>query len=78
MTLPRPPLVLDQAIRRRAREEGKSINEVALEALADGLGFGKNARCRRDLSDVAGTWKKDAAFELAIAEQDRIDESLWE
>ncbi len=30
---------LDKVIRRRAREKGKSLNEVTIEALADGLGF---------------------------------------
>jgi hypothetical protein len=49
------------AARERARAESKSLNEVAVEALVDGLGLGDEDVVRRDLSDVAGTWKKDAA-----------------
>lgn len=68
---------LDQAIRQRARVESKSLNEVAIEALAEGLGFGNGTLPFRDVSDIVGTWKKDAAFESAITEQDKIDENLW-
>lgn len=71
------PTALDQALRERAREEGKSLNEVAIDALAEGLGFSGNIFVRRDLNDIAGTWIKDRLFEEAISEQDQIDESLW-
>ncbi len=71
-----PPEV-DQAVRERARAEGKSLNEVAVEALAEGLGVSGEARARRDLSDVAGTWKAEAAVEAALSSQDQVDEDLW-
>ena len=71
------PSVVDQAVRKRAQAEGKSLNEVAVAALLDGLGLGDEDVVRRDLSDVAGTWKKDAALEGALAAQDRVDEDLW-
>jgi len=71
------PAALDESIRQRAREEGKSLNEVAVEALAEGLGFGHGIFTRRDLSDIVGTWKKDSRFESALRQQDRIDEALW-
>jgi hypothetical protein len=48
-----------------------------LEALADGLGLATQAKKRRDLSDLIGTWKPDRALEEAIADQDRIDPELW-
>ena len=32
---------------------------------------------RRDLIDLAGTWREDPAFDQAIAEQDTIDPDLW-
>ena len=68
---------LDAALRRKAREQGKSLNEVAVEALAQGAGVGEE-RCRqRDLSDIARTWRKDRAFDDAIATQDTIDPELW-
>jgi hypothetical protein len=71
------PNALDEALRQRAREEGKSLNEVTIEALAEGLGFGKDAVIFRDLSDIVKTWKKDAAIEAGLAAQDTVDEGLW-
>ena len=71
------PEAVDEAIRERAQAEGKSLNEVAVEALADGLGLGPTDIVRRDLSDVAGTWKADRAVEAALADQDRVDPDLW-
>ena len=71
-----PPAV-DDAVRERARAEGKSINDIAVSALMDGLGLGAEDIVRRDLSDVTGTWVDEAAVNDALAAQDRIDESLW-
>jgi hypothetical protein len=71
------PKAVDEALRRRARVEGRSLNEVAIEALAEGLGLGAEPVIRRDLSDIAGTWKKDTAVEAALAAQDEVDEALW-
>jgi hypothetical protein len=71
------PPAIDEAVRERAKAEGKSLNEVAVEALAHGLGLGDEDVVRRDLSDVVGTWKRDAAVEAAVVAQDRVDEDLW-
>ena len=76
-TIRRIPPALDAALRRRARREGKSLNRVAVQALAQGLGLGQGNEIRRDLSDIVGSWKKDAAAEAALAAQDRVDEDLW-
>lgn len=70
-----PPAV-DAAIRRRAKASGTSLNRAANEALAEGAGIGIERR-RRELGDIAGTWKPDRAVEAALAAQDRIDEALW-
>jgi hypothetical protein len=71
-----PPL-LDSELRRRAKDEGKSLNAVAVEALIRGAGLGETALRLRDLGDIAGTWQEDREFDQTIAEQDRIDEHLW-
>jgi hypothetical protein len=71
------PRALDAAVRERARSEGRSLNDVAVEAMAEGLGLGLSGQVRRDLSDVAGTWKKEAAVEAALAAQDRVDPEAW-
>lgn len=72
-----PPL-LDVELRERARRERKSLNRVAIEAIAQGLGLSGASAPRRSLDDVAGTWKKDAAVEKALADQDGIDPKMWE
>lgn len=76
-TLRNIPNRLDAEVRRRAHEERKSMNRALLEALARGVGLQGEAQRQRDLSDIAGTWKRDPAFDQAIAEQDKVDEALW-
>jgi hypothetical protein len=76
-TIRRIPKAVDDAIRDRARATGKSLNEAAVDALTEGAGVAHAPRKRRDLSDIAGTWKPDKALDSALAEQDRVDERLW-
>jgi plasmid stability protein len=68
---------VDRALRERAQNESKSLNEVAIEALSEGVGVSDEPIVRRDLSDIAKTWKKDPVFEEVLEEQDQIDEMLW-
>lgn len=76
-TIRNVPDILNEALRRTAREGGKTLNEVAIEALARGAGI-TGERCqRRDLGDIAGTWRKDPAFDSAVAAQDTIDKEMW-
>jgi hypothetical protein len=72
-----PPTV-DAALRERARAAGKSLNEAAVDALADGTGLTGVARKRRDLGDIAGSWKRDPGLEAALAAQDLVDDDLWQ
>ena len=76
-TVRKIPPALDKAIRGRARAEGKSMNEVAVKALVQGLGLGGESVVRRDLRDIAGTWTKDKAAEEALIAQDQVDADLW-
>ena len=71
------PAAVDSALRERARAAGKSLNEVAIDALAEGSGMAGQPRRRRDLGDIAGTWKADTGIESALAAQDRVDRDLW-
>ena len=68
-----PPAV-DAALRKRARVSGRSLNDVVIEALAEGAGISLQ---RRNLDDIAGTWIEDKAFDEAIAAQDQIDWDVW-
>ena len=71
-----PPEV-DRALRQRAREEGKSLNEAAKDALAEATGSRSAKRKRRRLRDLVGTWKIDRELKAALADQDKIDPGLW-
>jgi hypothetical protein len=65
-TIRNVPNTLDEALRRAAREQDKSLNEVAIEALARGAGVtGERDRLR------------DPAFDRAVAAQHTIDEEMW-
>ena len=71
------PDPLDKALRQAARQQGKSLNEVAVETLARGAGISGERGRQRDLADIAGTWRKDPAFDSALAAQHAIDEEMW-
>jgi len=72
------PKSLDEEMRRRAREEGKSLNEVAVQAMTRGLGQAAESVRFRNLTDLAGTWKEDPEFDAAIEAQDTIEPELWD
>ena len=72
------PENLDDALRSAARERGKSLNEIAIETLTRGAGITQHRNRRRDVGDIAGTWRKDAAFDRALAAQDTVDEEMWQ
>jgi hypothetical protein len=76
-TIRNVPSPLDEALRRTARAHGKSLNEVAIEALARGAGVSGERGRQRNLGDIAGTWRKDPAFDRALAAQDTVDEEMW-
>jgi plasmid stability protein len=76
-TIRNVPDALDEVLRKTARAQGKSLNEITIEALARGAGLAGESRRHRDLSDIAGTWHKDPAFDNALAAQDTVDEEMW-
>jgi plasmid stability protein len=76
-TIRNVPSSVDAALRQRAQEQGKSLNEIAIEALTRGAGIQGERIRKRDLSDIVGTWQEDPAFDEAIADQDRVDEEMW-
>jgi hypothetical protein len=76
-TLRNIPAVLDRMLRRKAREQGASLNDVALEALARGAGVTGEAVRHRKLRDLAGRWEEDSKFDAALRDQDVVDGRLW-
>ena len=71
------PPVVDRALRRRARQEGKSINTVAVEALARGMEIEAKPVAHTDLDALIGSWQEDPAFAAALADFERIDAEVW-
>ena len=76
-TLRGVPKSVDAELRRRARRERKSLNQVAVEALAEATGQTAEAVVRRDLSAVAGSWVEDPETERIFAELRRVDPADW-
>lgn len=72
------PAHVDRALRRRASEERKSLNQLLRDALIKEAGGGAAAPVlHHDLDALAGTWDDDPDFDRALAEQDRVDEAMW-
>jgi hypothetical protein len=76
LTIRKVPIAVERVLRRRSKQEDKSLNQVALDALARGLGVSGERIKRRDMDDIAGTWTEDPAFEAAQREQRRMDAGL--
>lgn len=76
-TLRSVPPAVDRALRERARREGKSLNEVVLEALRRSVDLAGGVVVHRSLADVAGTWVRDRKVTQALEDQRSIDPDLW-
>ena len=68
---------VDRVLRRRARQSGKSFNQVVLEALSEGAG--EPARSCDDLDFMIGSISAREAekIEREIGAQRHIDPRLW-
>jgi plasmid stability protein len=68
----------DRALRRKAAQERKSLNEVLRRALIREAGVADlEARLYTDLDALAGRWVDDPGLDEAIRAQDQVDEALW-
>ena len=76
-TIRNVPKVVDRALRRRAERLSKSLNEVAVDALARGAGVEQEAKEHHDLDFLFGSWVDDPAVDAALADQRAIDADLW-
>jgi hypothetical protein len=71
------PTAIDRALRRHARQEAKSLNAIAVAALARGLELDAKPVEYTDLDALVGSWQEDPAFDRAIADFERVDEEAW-
>lgn len=61
-------------MRQRAKERGKSLNQVLIDELTVAtVGHPKRA----DFSDLVGKWTPDAAFDEIMASERQIDPDKW-
>ena len=68
------PQVVSEALAKKAREQGRTLQDVVLDALTRGLAA---PEVQRDLTDITGTWVDDPAFDKAVEEFERVDSELW-
>lgn len=71
------PAPVDRALRARARREGRSLNDIALEALRASVEESVAPPVHHDLDDLIGSWQEDPDFDAAIEDQSAVDEALW-
>jgi plasmid stability protein len=67
------PRQIDEALRARAQAQGKTVDQVAIEAMETGLGLNAQQQKKRDLNDVAGTWVEDPVFDQVREFHERVD-----
>jgi DNA polymerase III delta prime subunit len=81
MTLRGIDETLAQALKELARNQGVSLNSLALRLIREATGVDKRKRTlvHHDLDTLAGTWGKDdeAAFLIATRSLEAIDEEMW-
>ena len=77
LTIRNLPPDIGEALEREKRRRGKSLNQIVIDLLRQGLG----ARGVRSngLGRLAGGWseKEHHAFERATAQFETVDEELW-
>jgi hypothetical protein len=72
------PAHVDKALRRKAQQGRKSLNEVLRDALIrDAEGTDRPERVYTDLDALVGSWVDVPGFDDALRAQDRVDEALW-
>jgi hypothetical protein len=76
-TIRNVPKAVDRALRRHADRTAKSLNEVAIEALARGAGVDREAPEHHDIDFLFGSWVEDTAVDQALADQRKVDPGLW-
>jgi hypothetical protein len=76
-TLRSIPPKLDNELRKRAKNTGKSLNEVSIEALAKGVGLSVDSKVFTDLDWFIGSKAKtDTSFEQSQKWLDELPNDL--
>ena len=69
------------SLKAMAKQEGVSLNALALRLMREAAGIDKRKRtaAHHDLDSLAGTWsaEDEAAFSAATQGLETVDEGLW-
>ena len=76
-TLRNVPPGVDRALRQRAKQLSRSLNDVAIEALMRGMGAMLEPTEQHDLDFLFGSWVDDPKVDEALEDQRQIDSELW-
>lgn len=76
-TIRNVPNQTDQALRRKARERGKSLNATILEELSRVADESHRGNLHHDLDDLIGSWEEDVQFDQTVEAFEVVDEGLW-
>jgi len=71
-----------EKLKTTAAKQGKSINQLSLEIIREGLGLKKERKYTRtydDLDDMFGRWSAEEFSEIhsKINKERQIDQELW-
>lgn len=70
-----------EALKKKAKQEGASVNAVVSKIIKEQLGLQKKPRAvtYHDLDKLAGTWsdKDYLEFKRKVADFERVDEGMW-
>lgn len=81
MTLRGIDEALAQTLKELARNQGISLNALALRLIREATGIDKRKRTvlHYDLDTLAGTWCKEdeEAFQVYTSQLENIDEEMW-
>lgn len=78
MMLRKIPAEVNRTLRVHAQKEGLSLNRFVISLLQKALGLSRPGK-KRDLSKLAGTWKKAQVDEFTKNTKifERIDTEVW-
>ena len=66
-------------LRRKAEEEGTSLNKIVQKLLQQALGLKRRPQRHHDLDQFFGAWTQEQAeeFDRELEQQRRVDPELW-
>ena len=76
-TIRKIPLKVDEALRSRAKRQGKRLNETLLDSLKTSSGMSGKAKTRRNLDWFFGSGGISKEEEQAFKDQRTIERGAW-